>query len=119
MPGIEKVDQQHVLITEVLSLIDYMLLCTVVPAPKAKAEDLFKCRRLLERAILDLLPGIHPSEGEEPHPDLPKLAQWMFDVGNKSHFSLISTNYDEIVERGLYERFMETYKKDTRPFDCV
>lgn len=119
MPGIEKVDQKYVLITEVLSLIDYMLLCALVPAPKTKAEHLVVCRRLLERAILDLLPGIRPTQGEKPHPELQRLARWMFDVGYKSHFSLVSTNYDEIVERGLYQCFMDIYKKASRLFDSV
>jgi NAD-dependent SIR2 family protein deacetylase len=118
MPGIEDINPIYVQITEVLSLIDYMLLCALVPAPQEKAEHLVLCRRLLDRAILDLLPGIHRPAGEEPRSDLQRLAKWMFDVGNKSHFSLVSTNYDEIVERGLYECFM--HSEDTvRRFDRV
>src|SRR5204863_271949 len=57
MPGIEEINPAHVLITEVLSLIDYMLLSDFVPAPTTKAEELKSCRMLLERAMLNVIPG--------------------------------------------------------------
>jgi len=128
MPGIELIDQRHILITEVLSLIDYMLLSAFVPAPKIKAERLHKCRMLLERAILEVLTGIlDRTDDNATPPELARLAQWMYEVGNVRGFSLISTNYDEIIESELYKHFIRKGQlldnngglNEKRPFDRV
>jgi len=118
MPGIENIkNPSHVLITEVLSLIDYMLLSDFVPAPTAKAEELKSCRMLLERAMLNVIPGRHNRPGEDnTQTELKRLGEWMYETGNKSGLSLISTNYDEIVECELYKPFMGG---GDRPFDAV
>jgi len=117
MPGIESINQENVLITEILSLIDYMLLSSFVPAPMTRAEHLNSCRMLLERAILDLLPGVHNRPDENQiQPDLKRLGRWMYEAGNSSGLSLISTNYDEMIERELYSCFMQD---GDRPFDKV
>jgi hypothetical protein len=120
MPGINNINQAHVLITEVLSLIDYMLLSECVPAQMATREQLTRCRMLLEKEILDLLPGICARECDLKNAAAAKrLGCWMYEVGNCGRFSLISTNYDEIVERGLYHCFMAGAEDEKRPFDAV
>jgi hypothetical protein len=128
MPGIEAIDQRYVLITEVLSLIDYMLLSAFVPAPMAKAEQLHTCRMLLERAILEVLTGIvDRTDDTATSPELRRLAKWMYEVGNSASFSLVSTNYDEIIESELYKCFIREGQAlpnnggmdKRRPFDHV
>jgi hypothetical protein len=118
MPGIQSIDSQYVLVTEVLSLIDYLLLSAFVPAPMAKVEELHICRILLERAILDVLPGLDRTDEQAVPPELKRLAQWMYAVGSTSSLTLVSTNYDEIIESELYKCFLHPGETD-RPFDRV
>lgn len=120
MPGIMAVDQRYVLITEVLSLVDYMLLSAFVPAPMTQAQELQEGRMLLERAILDVVTGkkIYDRTDDATIPSkLRDLASWMYGVGKTSSFALVSTNYDEIIENALYWCFID--KNAPKKFDGV
>lgn len=118
-PGIEHVDSTHVLVTEVLSIIDYMIASACVPAPLARRDDLQECRTLLERAIVEILDWPHdPRHPNDVPSELLRLSKWMFEIGAASSFSLISTNYDEVIETELYRHFLAPGDCN-RPFDQV
>jgi NAD-dependent SIR2 family protein deacetylase len=122
LPGIESLqpkEQEHVLITEILSLVDYMLLSAFVPAPRARADELQEGRMLLERAILDATTTCRYDRSHSTTvPDrLRELARWMYLVGQESSLALVSTNYDELIESAFYWSFMD--RTGDRPFDIV
>jgi NAD-dependent SIR2 family protein deacetylase len=119
MPGIKSADAQYVIVTEILSLIDYMLLSAFVPSPRTNAEQLHLARILVERAILEVLEWPYDPGNEQTVPaELSKLARWMYEIGNESSLAIVSTNYDETIETELYRQFI-CKDDEVRPFDKV
>lgn len=107
------------MITEILSLVDYMLLSAFVPAPRARADELQEGRMLLERAILDATTTCRYDRSHSTTvPDrLRELARGMYLMGQESSLTLVSTNYDELIESAFYWSFMD--RTGDRPFDIV
>jgi NAD-dependent SIR2 family protein deacetylase len=103
LPGVWLEDTGHLLITELLSLIDHMILTSTVPFPKADISTLSSVRVLLERAIFEALEWTYdPAEEKSVPVGLTTLAKWIYEYGLKSRCALISTNYDECIETELY-----------------
>ena len=118
LPGCREKDVELPPITDVLSLIDHLLLAQNVPLLKFRSQAVREFRELLERAILEVLNG--PSDedqAEKGKPLLDRLAEWICDSAQTSGNSvaIISTNYDIALESVLYEKLdpsrRELYRK--------
>src|SRR5262245_62031850 len=127
-PGYEAIDLKHLPVTDILSLLDYMLLSAFVPAPQDRHDDLVNCRVLIERGILEILGWPYdPSSDADIPPDLVKIGRWMYRQGEQeAGFALISTNYDELFETELYRHLIKEVQaaasnngQSVRPFDIV
>jgi NAD-dependent SIR2 family protein deacetylase len=117
LPGIWLEDKGHLLITELLSLIDHLILTSTVPFPKADLSTLTFVRMLLERAILEALEWPYDPADEKAVPaGLTVLAKWIYESGVKSPCALISTNYDECVETELY-RYIGSHEEVNSKID--
>jgi NAD-dependent SIR2 family protein deacetylase len=118
-PGLRSAGRSCILVTEVLSLLDYFIINTHLHSPLGSVEQLHRCRLLMEEAILDVLQGVvDPAvESTIPH-GLRALGKWLFDKGKSSRVAIISTNYDEVVETEFYRRFTPD-PRAKRAFDRV
>jgi hypothetical protein len=120
MPGLIGADLTRIPISSVFSVIDYSLTGSFLPTPVEKIEKLHRARVLLERAILEVIDRPHTLVGTPNVPDdLARLARWLHGVGNRDRLSIISTNYDEIIETELYRQFIHASPTEKRPFDAV
>jgi hypothetical protein len=111
LPGCRENDAELPPITDVLSLIDHLLLAQNVPLLRLRSQDVRDFRELLERAILEALN--EPSDQElaaQGKPLLDRLAKWIYDsaLTRGNSMAIISTNYDIVLESVLYERLDPT-----------
>jgi hypothetical protein len=102
-PSIFDEGVQLPLITDVLSLIDFLLSTGEIGVPKVSARDMEDFRTLLEEAI------VHSIEGAwsdwRSNPLLDRLGDWMVDHGaHGTPLTVISTNYDNLVEPMVFEK---------------
>jgi NAD-dependent SIR2 family protein deacetylase len=95
------------LITDLLSLLDYLLLAGNAPQPDLDLAGLDRLRALLERAIAEVLaePTV-PDRADANEEVLKRFVDWMHDRarGGDGRLSIITTNYDVVIEKRLYAR---------------
>jgi NAD-dependent SIR2 family protein deacetylase len=106
LPGLDQVGTDLPLITDVLSLIDYMLASGIVSSPRFQPASLEELRVLLERAILQVLSRpSKPDLATQNDATLAKLADWICQRGESGRpVTIISTNYDIALENKIYSR---------------
>lgn len=105
MPGFGQNDIVLPPITDVLSLIDYSLLVSINPLRSRMAQELVRFRRLLEKAIYDVLrPPYQPTAAPEP---LIRFAGRLRELAaaTAGGLGVISTNYDTAVEVELFKTY--------------
>jgi NAD-dependent SIR2 family protein deacetylase len=115
-------------ITDVLSLVDHLILQSNAASSALALGKLMDLRMLLERAIFEILTPSYsvnektvpdtqkdllikaeeqgfllPSGGDAP-PELVSLVNWLESEARDSKVVLITTNYDLLVETELYKR---------------
>lgn len=103
MPGwsLEFPKDKLPLITEILSLIDYSLAEFKPLFPGQKYEDMLRVRRLLERAIYEVL--WEADEQSEPQAKLlQQFGDWVLRRANEG--GVITTNYDTCLEHLLFRQ---------------
>ncbi|WP_394825708.1 SIR2 family protein [Pendulispora albinea] len=96
-------------ITDVLSLLDRLATDGNGLGPRFSADDARQTRHQLDRAIAEVLDG--PADPPAIADSLKKRRQWadavMRRIENGDRVTLITTNYDLLFERALYERMAE------------
>jgi hypothetical protein len=109
LPGYREETAGFTPITEVLSLIDYLIVSTFVPFRNFSIDYLTELRSDLERAILSVLEWPYDPIDEHQIPGrLKTFGDWLFQIGQSGRCSLISTNYDELVETELNRRILKS-----------
>jgi hypothetical protein len=93
------------LITDLLSLVDHLIATGNAPQPGIGAADLDRLRLLLEQAVADVL--AEPSVGPGGHGNeevLQRFVAWIRRRADEGpgRVSLITTNYDVVLEKRLY-----------------
>lgn len=107
MPGLDHPDAVPPMITDVLSLIDQMLVSRHVPSGKTTDFQMRQMRRLLERAIFRVLKW--PYRHREAT-SIPAVLSGLVDglmqrtANGGEHCAIVSTNYDIAVEMEIYRR---------------
>lgn len=118
-------------LTDILSSIDFLVRSTNAPIPKFGLEDLSRGRKLLERAMFELLVRIEksaelrmrdmpdrvrsewdttvnlnllPQRPPEFESELQRIVDWILGLASNKRVTLISTNYDIEVEQEIYKR---------------
>jgi hypothetical protein len=84
---------------------------------KIADEDLFD-KIVKEWRQDECLKAYDPLNDAEVPSELKKLGRWIYEVGKASYCSIVSTNYDEIIEAEVYKRFLSG-APEPRPFDRV
>jgi len=103
LPGLNKQRAHHILITEILSLLDLMIQHGTVPFVNTDTMQIAVVRGLLERAIFEAIEWPYdPANVDEVPAELRTLAGWFCDGQRHSHSAIISTNYDECIETEVY-----------------
>ncbi|HEX7241176.1 MAG TPA: hypothetical protein VF263_12960 [Longimicrobiaceae bacterium] len=105
LPGSGKVDEKHLpLITDVLSILDFSLLSSSSPLPRQRRQQLSESRKLLERAILEIIDC--PYDHLTVPARLRRFADWLHRRNGHvpDDVSVISSNYDISVETELFGR---------------
>jgi hypothetical protein len=101
LPGAFKVKRLP-LITDVLSLLDHLILEDLSIGPSDSTVQLQEWRRLVEEAVLVLISeGNDTSTGQDL---LQRLEQWLdtWTKGEPGSVSVVTTNYDIAIEYELY-----------------
>lgn len=93
-------------ITEVLSLLDQFLDTQQIAAPMFTMEKMRDFRTLLEQAILEAI--IADRSNSRGLPELDRLSDWILcsPETQGTHMSIISTNYDILLESLLFEKII-------------
>ena len=77
----------------------------MVPYEAATIPELISIRKMMERAIFEVLEWPYDPRDEKAVPEgLRVLGNWIHKMGSQSNFAIISTNYDECIETELYRR---------------
>ena len=87
--------------------MDYLLSAGNAPQPDLDLAGLDRLRALLERAIAEVLAEPTVRDRAAANEDvLTRFVDWMHDHarGGDSRLSIITTNYDVVIEKRLYER---------------
>jgi NAD-dependent SIR2 family protein deacetylase len=107
MPALFAGGVEPPLITDLLSLVDHLLSAGNAPQPDLDLADLDRLRALLERAIAEVLaePTV-PDRANQNEEVLHRFVDWMHDRarGGEGRLSIITTNYDVVIEKRLYAR---------------
>jgi hypothetical protein len=103
------------LITDVLSLVDLLLVTGEPALPKLTANQLEDLRALLEEAIIHAIEqGSRHTEPPDPKAEaaLDRLTDWIlgFPEAGDPPLTIVSTNYDTAVESQLYAK-IEMYPR--------
>ena len=103
------------LITDVLSLVDYLLATGEAPIPKFGSDQLQDLRILLEQAVIE---AIEESETTNTA-SLSKLTDWILSapVAGEEPLSIVSTNYDMVIEKQLFEKLKVKAWRDASDAD--
>src|SRR5438477_8418664 len=95
------------LITDLLSLIDHLLVSGNAPQPDLDLAALDRLRALLERAIAEVLaePSV-PDRADANEDLLRKFVDWIHGRAERKRtpLDIITTNYDVAIEKRLYAR---------------
>jgi hypothetical protein len=105
VPGLFRKGLEPPLITDLLSLVDQLLVSGNAAAPDLGVPALDRMRALLEQATAEVLSRPAPEEGaEENRPLLAALVDWIHGVAEtgRPRLTLISTNYDVVLEERLF-----------------
>jgi hypothetical protein len=90
-------------ITDVLSLVDHLIINNNAPFGMFSVSEMIACRRYLEIAIVKVIE--EDFYDYDPDSELDQLydlfIEWIYENRNKRQFNIISTNYDITVEFGL------------------
>jgi hypothetical protein len=92
------------LVTDVLSLIDHLLAADETAIPKWTTRELQDCRKLLEQATIET---VQPKDASSRrHDTLDRFTDWVLceKEASGSPLTIISTNYDNLVEALLFEK---------------
>jgi hypothetical protein len=107
LPPLFSGDVEPPLITDLLSLVDHLLAAGNAPQPDLDLRDLDRLRTLLERAIAEVLaePTV-PDRANANEDVLRRFVDWMHGRARSGAcpLSIITTNYDVVIEKRLYER---------------
>ena len=107
LPALFAGEVQPPLITDLLSLVDHLLFAGNAPQPDLDLKDLDRLRTLLERAIAEVLaePTV-PDRADANEEVLRRFVDWMHDRARAGDcpLSIITTNYDVVIEKRLYAR---------------
>jgi NAD-dependent SIR2 family protein deacetylase len=107
MPALFEGGVEPPLITDLLSLVDHLLTAGNAPQPDLDLGDLDRLSALLERAIAEVLaePTV-PDRANQNEEVLLRFVDWMHDRarGGEGRLSIITTNYDVVIEKRLYAR---------------
>jgi hypothetical protein len=101
MPPLFEADTKPPLITDVLSLVDQLLLDGHAMGPELGPGRLDRLRTLLDRAIAEVL-GEPASEDGPGGALLDRLVDWLLD--RPAPTAVLTTNYDLSIESRLYRR---------------
>ena len=107
MPGIYTTKELP-LITDILSLIDFLYLNNNVPSTSINVNDLKYFRALLERAIFEVIDSPNYKFGFEIPATLNHLTKYIEHLSETYSITIISTNYDIYLESEL---LLNLYKK--------
>jgi hypothetical protein len=101
------------LITDVLSLIDLLLSTKEVAVPMMSDKQLEDMRTLLEQAIVEAITTGNDDVSTER---LEKLSDWILGARGGSPITVVSTNYDTLIEERLFTK-MTLYEELGRVAD--
>jgi hypothetical protein len=107
MPTLFESEITRPLITDLLSLVDHLLTAGNAPQPDLDVADLDRLRALLERAIAEVLAEPTLRERADANEGLLcRFVDWIHDRAREGRcpLSIITTNYDVVIEKRLYER---------------
>jgi hypothetical protein len=110
LPGLFEEGVEVPLVTDLLSLLDHMLLAGHPARPGLRVAELDRLRALLEEAMAEVLSApMEEGRAAQNAPLLDRLVGWMHGVAdsNDRRLSVITTNYDVAIEKRLYQA-MET-----------
>jgi hypothetical protein len=115
LPGMDRVEDERLpIITDILSLVDYSILSASVAAVGQPRHELLHLRKLLERAIVDILEC--PYESYNVPAKLQRFADWIQRRNQvPDSVSVISANYDISLDLELFKRLGAT--QIAREFD--
>ena len=102
-PGLGRRGIEPPLITDLLSIVDHMLAAGQAVRPGLGPHELDKVRWMLERGLAEVLatPG---GRRQRNRGLLERFADWTLRQAEPGPLTLISTNYDVVIERSLYAR---------------
>jgi hypothetical protein len=107
-PGFDSLkDDELPLITDLLSLIDYLLYSSCSPLPHTSPSDLLNLRTFLEQGILQALqPEVLTNKNSHEARLLKLFTNWLYHTAQEEQGSvgIISTNYDIAVEKQLFAK---------------
>lgn len=102
MPAVFEDDVEVPLITDVLSLIDLLLTTGEIGIPMVSTNDMEDFRTLLLQAIVETIEKGWSSLRSNPHMD--RLTDWILNQPDESPLTIVSTNYDTLIESLLFEK---------------
>jgi len=107
MPNLTRAEDGELpAVTDLLSLLDYLILSGQSASPDMLVDNLARLRSLFELAICELL--MHPLRAElarESAALLDQLADWVINEGSAGNpVTLITTNYDFVLEGEICRR---------------
>jgi NAD-dependent SIR2 family protein deacetylase len=103
----------------VLSLTDYLIEIGAVPSPKYRLDDVVQCRQLLHRAICEVLykKSEDLSEMERTNETLRLFLDLLQEEVENKELSIITTNYDTLIELLLLKRVYERNSRRGNPIN--
>jgi hypothetical protein len=109
VPGLFRGDARAPLVTDLLSLLDELVVHGHAATPDLPVRALDRLRSLLEQAVAEVLSGNSEGEDEPNQPLLDALVRWIGAAAKDGARSLrlISTNYDIVLDKRLYALFDE------------
>jgi hypothetical protein len=107
LPSIFAEDVELPWITEVLSLVDHFLVAQQIAAPGFTMDAMRDFRILLEEAVLQVIISGRPQPRDQP--ELDRLTDWTLCAPetHQAPMTIISTNYDILVESLLFEKIIQ------------
>jgi hypothetical protein len=102
-PGLGRKSIELPLITDLLSVIDHMLATGQAVRPGLGPHELDRLRTLLERGLTEVLAARVEDERRNRRL-LSQFTAWIEQLAAGGELTLISTNYDVVVEQSLYTR---------------
>ena len=103
-PGLGRRGIEPPLITDLLSIIDHMVASGQAAQPGLGPHELEQIRTLLERGLAEVLAA--PANRRRPQNGnlLQQFTDWTLGWAESGPLTVISTNYDVVIEASLYTR---------------